>query len=329
MAKGRLAAAVRDNDISAVLELYRPIHYREPWFASYVDDMRALIVKSEPKSAAAVQLQFSCLCRLYQFGAANNCDMNSKVLLSPEVLEWFITSRYVSSHPQTRATVRSALRRIGIANDAHVYYGNQPEHQSRRELAPPYETHHMSGYLEILGKQRTEKRSRFLDSILHLGLGAGLRSTEMRHARPEHVTERAGLVYLHVPGGQPRSVPVRRSYAAGVLRLAETSTREFLMGISAERSQSAMSTLKDRVEVPDWLPRLSVSRLRTTWMVDALSERVEVKAFLEAAGCGTATWGSWAPTSRTSRTSSSPIAPSRESSHERAGAAQHDPCGAP
>jgi hypothetical protein len=284
MVKGRLAAAVRDNDIPAVLELYRPMHYREPWFAAYVDEMRALIVKSKPKSAAVARLQFVYLCRLYQFGAAHDCDMNSKTLLSPEILEWFITSSYVSSHPQTRATARSTLRRIGIANDAHVYYGNQPEHQSRRELAPPYEPHHVSGYMEILGKQRTEKRSRFLDSILHLGLGAGLRGPEMRHARPEHVTERAGLVRLHIPGREPRSIPVRRPYVEGVLRLAETSTREFIMGISAEGSQSAMSTLKDRVEVPDCLPRLSVSRLRTTWMVDTLSERVEVKAFLEAAG---------------------------------------------
>jgi integrase len=284
MAKGRLTAAVRDNDIPAVLQLYRPAQYREPWFAAHVDEMRALIVKSKPKTAAVVQLQFTCLSRLYQFGAANNCDMNPKTLLSPEVLEWFITSHYVSSHPQTRATVRSNLRRIGLANNAHVYYGNQPERQQRRELAPPYETHHVSGYLEILNKQKTESRSRFLDTILHLGLGAGLRGTEMRLARPEHVTERAGLTHLHVQGRQPRSVPIRRPYAEAVLRLAETSTGEYLMGTSAERSQNAMSCMKARVEVPEWLPRLSVSRLRTTWMVDTLSERVEAKAFLEAAG---------------------------------------------
>jgi len=284
MATGRLTAAVRDNDISAVLQLYRPAQYREPWFAAHVDEMRALIVKSKPKTAAVVQLQFTCLSRLYQFGAANNCDMNPKTLLSPEVLEWFITSHYVSSHPQTRATVRSNLRRIGLANNAHVYYGNQPDRQSRRELAPPYEAHHVSGYLEILDKQRTETRARFLDSILHLGLGAGLRGPEMRLARPEHVSEQAGLVHLHIPGRQSRSVPVRRAYAEGVLRLAEANTGEFLMGTSAERSQNAMSCLKHRIEVPDWLPRLSVSRLRTTWMVDTLSERVEAKAFLQAAG---------------------------------------------
>lgn len=295
MERGRLEVAIRDNDIPGVLELCRPRGHREPWFLSHADEMRTLVLKTKPRSAAQARIQMLYLCRLYEFGFDKKRSMTSKELLSPEVLEWFITSRFVSSHPQTRSTVRSTLRRIGRESNAHVYYGNEPERHTRRELVQPYSPHQVSGYLENRNKQSTEHRGRFLDVILHLGLGAGLRGPEMRKVRPEDIVSHGGLVRLNVEGDRARVLPVRTAYGEGLLRLAESTSTEFITGRTSQQSANAMSMLKDKITIPDWLPRLSVSRLRSTWMSETLSGRVEFKAFLAAAGLQSADVRSLAP----------------------------------
>lgn len=122
-----------------------------------------------------------------------------------------------------------------------------------------------------------------MTTVLALGLGAGLRSREIVWVTPGAIHQRGtGLVTVDLPD---RVVPLRTDIAPTVLELiADEDTDRPVIGRVSPGAKDPLERCRRGIELPTRLPRLVVSRLRTTWAVDVLRCGVRLSEYLAMAG---------------------------------------------
>ena len=119
--------------------------------------------------------------------------------------------------------------------------------------------------------------------MLCLGLGAGLDGLDMRYVTGHHVLERSGGLVVVVEGARARVVPVLERYQAMLVVCASFSGAHNMAGGIAPTRKNVTTPVLARLSGGVDLKRLSVSRMRSTWISEQL-ERLGVPALLRAAG---------------------------------------------
>jgi hypothetical protein len=107
-------------------------------------------------------------------------------------------------------------------------------------------------------------------ALVALGAGAGLDGRWSTRVRADDVISRGDTVLLQVGEPSARLVPVLANYEAAVIDLAASAGDEFLVG-GHSRARNRAGELASRIEVSHGTPRLSASRLRSTWLVHHLT----------------------------------------------------------
>lgn len=167
------------------------------------------------------------------------------------------------------STYRSFLRKIARANaDRRTVWTPTPESFGRADSRTLYTDEEVGRFLRVVDQQATDRRRFVLGSVLHLCLGFGLRSAELRGLMTRSITQEDGLVLYR---GAGRVVPARARYAEGIVRLVDGVTDERYFGDHLG-SGPPFEKVLDRIEIPRYLPRLQVRILRNTWLVDVMSE---------------------------------------------------------
>ncbi|WP_245709242.1 hypothetical protein [Rhodococcus tukisamuensis] len=182
-----------------------------------------------------------------------------------------------------RATLTSLSRRITRA---------APWEPQRAVLhyprtANPYTPAEVSRLLWWAPRQVNAVRRRGLAAAVALGVGAGLRGTEMLSVSSSDVRERGDYVIVAVRGQNARQVPVRPAYAGAVLEAAENAHGGQLFHDPLP-PVNAVGKVLDRCEVPETLRPLTSSRLRLTWEC-AMIQAVPLPVFMRMSG-HTGTW---------------------------------------
>lgn len=149
---------------------------------------------------------------------------------------------------------------------------------------PPYVAREDAALIRWAKGQSSAKRSAQLQLILGLARGAGASSADLRKVRQAHILDRGeeGIDVTLGDGATERTVPVRRAY--------ETLVRNGLAG--APRCGllfgSAKNAINHIVEQSECLstdvPRLEVSRLRTTWLAELMTLPIPLSTLMAAAG---------------------------------------------
>ena len=286
-----LGAAIAD-----AVAAFRPHQLSDANWALVEGATRHLAIAYDPPSVGWVHTQMGILARFCLWVATRPSRPSPTEALQPaELLERGLVEAYLAgpvaaSPDSTRATVRSALRRAV----RRLAPASAPQVISYQPVQPPYTPFECASLVRLARNQPTATLRRELSAIVALGLGAGLSSAEQRGVTRESVVEgelgSTTALFVKVGGAIPRTVVVRATYE-GLLRevldlhqkagrkptdplYGLSKTRHNVTGPVTQRAKTALTTGVD----------VDPARLRSTWLVAAMSAPVPLGALLRASG---------------------------------------------
>jgi hypothetical protein len=190
------------------------------------------------------------LARIAVWALGEGLSLNVEVVLDPANVERFIAS--APDPDRSRATYRSELRRVGPLLTRHAPWESRPAAVSRRQVAPPYSQRELRLLQADATAQPTPGRRRAARALLALGAGAGLDGRWVSWVGAQDVTAHSWGVMVRVSEPATRVVPVLAEWASLI--------------------------------VGNGNPRMSASRLRSTWLLTHLTAGTRLPELVRAAG---------------------------------------------
>lgn len=181
------------------------------------------------------------------------------------------------------STVRSTLRRLSGTGQRGPTPPGQAMEPISRHMTAPYSPEEMAGFRGCVSVQSTARRRRTLTVMLGLCAGAGLRVTEMMSVTADDLRYKVNDPRLCIIKLPDRTVPVLLEYVDPLRDVARRHLTGPLLGLGSSRGKDPLAQARKGLEIPDRLPALTMSRLRTTWMADVL-RRVRISEFEVMAG---------------------------------------------
>lgn len=223
------------------------------------------VAATRPTSAASAVQRLRITAQYLYWCQRSERGSDPRSIFTEDLIEVFFAD--VDFGLRSCATLRSQLRAVAKANSCSIWTPT-PQLHPRVPNRAPYSADEVSRLLALIDVQSTARRRRILEVTLSVGLGLGLTAPEILALRKTDLTREHALVLANLP---TRIVPVRARYAGLVWETAQTTPGARLLGDHLHPSR-AYETLLREVEIPRYLPALKVRRLRTTWMVDVLSD---------------------------------------------------------
>jgi integrase len=273
----RQAAERRDSGlVSGYIQQWRPVSV-DGEAAGFA---RAVVSAAEPATPARANALLWAAARLAGYGMRLGLEAVPGVLLHPSVIERF-TAYAPGLSPVARRTLRANLRFVArrvvpalVPVDARL---------PRERAKPPYARAEIAGYLALAAAQPTAARRARAGALVCLGAGAGLAGAELRTVRGTDIVCRAGGVVAQVAGRRPRVVPVLARYHQPLLAAAAFAGTGLVTGGTNPARQNITTGLIRSLSGGTGLPRLDVSRLRSTWLADC-AQILGLATFMHAAG---------------------------------------------
>jgi integrase len=245
------------------------------------DFAREVVAQAAPGTPARARALLFAAFRLAVFGESVGLELSPGVLLCPAVIERFIVQSAGTISPATRRTLRTNLRALARALEAHPQ--PTPVALPRERSKPPYSDAEIAGYLALAGAQPTPARRMRVTALICLGAGAGLIGSELRHLRGADVICRSGGLIVVVSGRRARTVPVLERFHDPLQAAAAFAGERYLLGGSAPDRKNLTDSLTAALCSDAGLPRLQAGRLRASWLVTC-AQLIGLGAFMDAAG---------------------------------------------
>jgi hypothetical protein len=226
------------------------------------------------------------LTRISAWCLEQGLPLDLEVVLDPDTVERFTSMGLAND--VSRGTYRADLRRIGPRLTTKAPWMPNPEAVSRRQVAAPYLSEELAALQHDAAHQSTLSRRRAARALISLGAGAGLDGRWSTRVRGDDVTKQDGVILVRVGKPAPRLVPVVATHEAELVDLAAEARDEFMVG-GQSLARNRAGELASRIEVSHGTPRLSASRLRSTWLVHHLSIGTRLPELTMAAGLSGAT----------------------------------------
>lgn len=245
--------------------------------AEFARAVVAKVAPAGPPRARALLLACSALC---EWGLGIGLKANERSLFNEAVIERHIATAMDGATPASRRTRRANLRFVARALD--LPQRAEPAPIARDGPAAAYSCEEIEAYF-ALARCQVPRRRRAMESMLCLGLGAGLDGMDMRYVTGHHVLSRSGGLVVVVEGARARVVPVLNRYQEMLCVCAAFSGVRNMVGGIAPTRKNVTTPVLARLSGGVGLKRLSVSRMRSTWLAEQL-EDLGVPALLRAAG---------------------------------------------
>lgn len=242
---------------------------------------RELVSAARPATPARAKALLFAAARLAAFGERVGLELRAEALLHPSLIERFVVEGCRTVSPATRRTLRTNLRALARALEAHP--PPEPVPLPRERSKPPYSDAEIAAYLALADAQSTRARRMRAGALICLGAGAGLIGRELRHLRGEDVVERSGGLLVIVGGRRARAVPVLARFHEPLRQAATFAGRGYLVGGNAPARKNLSDALTAALCRDAGLPRLEPGRLRATWLCHC-ARRIGLEAFMRAAG---------------------------------------------
>lgn len=232
--------------------------------------------------AALIAIRYTA--RLVSWAIDQDMPLNATTILKPENIEHFVGSQLTGFSASSISSVRSHLRRVAKSIAGNWPHAPRP-YARPSTLSPPYSLDEVQEYWETARAQATEYRRRVMTATLALGLGAGLRASEVAavtsvdHVRQHPVHDRLWAIVL-----PDRTVPVLHEYVPALKDLCRRYPFGTLIGAVSKRSNDPLGPLLSHIEFPERLPALTCYRLRSTWMTTVLTRDLRISEFMAIAG---------------------------------------------
>ncbi len=204
------------------------------------------------------------LLRLVVWATEEGIALDRDLILDPDTIERFV--EVALDQDRSRATYRSALRRVGPVLTRRAPWEPPPLPIARRSLAAPYTDAEIELLRDDAAEQPTKRRRRAAAALLALGLGAGLDGRWVSSVAAGDVIQQGNAVLVEVGDPVARRVVVAARWEDEVLELAATAGSQFLVG-GRSTSRNRTAHLTESLVVPTDHPRLLPARLRSTWLL--------------------------------------------------------------
>ena len=214
--------------------------------------------------------------------------LDVEALFVEENVEHFTSMglRHLAGH--SRASYRSAMRRIARAITTKAPWPAPPPTYSRNTLGEPYTEFEIGWLRDIAVSQLTEERRRAALAVWCLSYGAGLRGPEFGTLPGSAVELVDGLVVVTVSGAYPRRIPVLVQVSDDLLELAAQYPHRAMFSDRAP-SRGWTTAVLAQVELPDRAPKFSSRRFRVTWQVKLAVAGLRLSELAYLAGVETST----------------------------------------
>jgi hypothetical protein len=219
--------------------------------------------------------------RLAAWAVGEGLPLDAEVVLDPDTVERFVAVGLDGD--RSRATYRATLRRVGPLMTKTAPWEARPVTVAHRKVALPYLAAELEGLRAGAVSQPSAGRIRAARALLALGAGAGLDGRWIARVGATDVSTRDSAVLIRVGEPARRIVPVLASWEREVLDLAESAGNEFLVG-GRSVARNRAGSLAASILVAHGHPKLSASRLRSTWLVTHLAMGTRLPELARAAG---------------------------------------------
>jgi hypothetical protein len=210
-------------------------------------------------------------------------DLQREIVFAPHTVERFVTEGCAHLAEGSRGNYRSALHRVGAAVLGPLVYPPHATFGASPRLAP----YSKDEVRDLVGWSRGLPTARMRDNtqtLLGLGLGAGLTSGEVSVARADWLEHTETGLVIAVAGERTRRVPVLADWDWAIEAARVQSDRGLLFLPDRQTvTNKQLSRFVERLPRHD-APKLSARRLRATWIVGCLDARVPLNALSVAAG---------------------------------------------
>lgn len=243
------------------------------------DFARDVVGRVDPQSWARARSLAWAASRLCDYALAVGLDPDPAVVLSVGSIERFIASGSGWSKAGRR-TMRSNLVYL---RERVLEVAPKPAPLGRERALAPYSEAELGAYLSLADAQPTLARRWRASGLIALGAGAGLIGADLRLVSGHDIITRSGGVLVCVAGRHPRVVPVRSELAERALAAAAWSGPGFVVGGAEPNRRNVTSPLIASLAGGRDLPRLSLARLRSTWVARCAAD-IGLATFMAAAG---------------------------------------------
>ena len=265
------------SEVSKAIDEYTPQRVSETVWAGHGHLVADRVRAASPQGAENARRLLSAGAGLLAFVERNQIPLDPDVVFSDEVIERYVATALGGSQA-SNATVRGRLRRLRDATSPKL----SPQLGHTR-VRPPYTTEELAGLWRVISNQPRERRTRRLQGLYCLCLGAGCDSRDLRTVSGEHVYSDNGVVYVAIGGLNSRTVPVFSGLGSKLLSLAEGAGEKLIID-GNPHAQNPINTLVGSATGGEDLPKLNVSRLRHSWMVAMMRARIPLAVLTQYAG---------------------------------------------
>lgn len=291
MPKHRVVGGVIVTTPAAVFEHYTPAAHLVPekdWADIRPTAIQACTAADYSTPASALQCM-STVTHFLAWARRQGRPLDLERVFHPDHVERYIAHIARGRSPETVATRRGYLRRVGRACTSKAPWTTPPRpYSANLTLQPPYTQGEVDALWAAARSQVNDRRTRVAQTLLCLGLGAGLKPGEMLHVTAaDHVRHHPADERLVVIFLEGRIVPVLTEYTEPLLELCHRYPDGPLIGPHNPASKDPLGKLRDHVEWPEHVP-FKPARLRTTWMVSVLANGARVSEFQRISGTASA-----------------------------------------
>jgi integrase len=212
----------------------------------------------------------------------------TRELFDPETIQAYVDEAIDGKTDGTRRNYRAWIVRVAevVNPDRNPI---RMKSLNSRGMEPPYTSKELVALRRWSEGQSTQYRRNGAQTLVALGAGAGLSSIEIAHLKVSCIEQHLDgsvEIHVHVDGDYKRSVIVSSPFDAKLAELVSSleSDRMAFLPNRASTTNDVVSNFISKLASPPGTPTITVRRLRNTWFVNHLTNRVDVFTLMRAAG---------------------------------------------
>ena len=205
----------------------------------------------------------------------------------PFNIERYTHSALRSLKPATRTNHRAKLRRM---SELLMPVGSRPSRMApldHSDAVSPYTDAEVIALRNWANALLTDTQQRDTNTVLALGIGAGLSAGEITRLTYRDLTADDHGVLVNVTYRHPRVIPVTADWEDWLIQLSTLAPLDKdAFVFRARRTKKARNTYSNFAAKlhPGSAPRLNSQRARATWIINHLRRGIPVKPLMQAAG---------------------------------------------
>lgn len=286
----RVLHARLTDDVAEQIRNYYPDGLPTANAAHIHDFVRDAMTMTLPQTTYSVEALISPVTYFVHWAVfVVGAELDAEIIFDRELIETYVRNELPSDiAPGTRRNYRAWITRVAeaVAPDKNP---RRPMPLNERAMEEPYDGDDIVALERWARGQSTNYTRSNAAVLIALGAGAGLTSIEIAQLKVEQVSvSESGLVEIGVVvnGDFKRNVVVSSHFERVVAKAVKKLTPEQFVFLPqrSRTNNDVISAFVGRTSRSEGTPSVTVRRLRNTWFVSQMTNRVDVLTLMEAAG---------------------------------------------